>query len=265
MNHCRNLACALSAVLALSLLPTFAGLVRAADEFGTVTGQFVLEGDLPAPKVLIAQGAEVKDAAVCAKDAVPAEDLVVDEKTKGIANIFVYIYYKDAQNLPVHPDLKASKKKEVVFDQKGCRFIPHALLVRTDQMVLVKSDDAIAHNTHTNTIFNQPVNFLLAPNDRTGIPVDVKRPESLPLPVQCDIHPWMKAYWLVVDHPYAAVTDKEGRFTIENLPVGEHEFRVWHERVGYLDRKYKIKVEAGKKEAQPLPAVPVPAAKFAEK
>ena len=57
---------------------------------------------------------------------------------------------------------------------------------------------------------------------------------------------------MVVDHPYAAVTDKEGKFTIPNLPVGEHEFRVWHERSGYLDRKYAVKVTKGDVALKPL-------------
>lgn len=36
-----------------------------------------------------------------------------------------------------------------------------------------------------------------------------------------------------------AKTDHDGRFTIENLPVGRHVFRLWHERAGYL-RNVKI-------------------------
>jgi hypothetical protein len=31
-----------------------------------------------------------------------------------------------------------------------------------------------------------------------------------------------------------AKTDRDGRFTIQNLPVGQHVFRLWHERAGYL-------------------------------
>ncbi|MEZ6125260.1 MAG: hypothetical protein R3C49_19095 [Planctomycetaceae bacterium] len=63
--------------------------------------------------------------------------------------------------------------------------------------------------------------------------------------MKCDFHPWMMAYWLVLDHPYAAATDAEGNFTISNLPVGEHEFRIWHERAGYIDRKFMVNVKAG--------------------
>ena len=52
-------------------------------------------------------------------------------------------------------------------------------------------------------------------------------------------------YWLIVDHPYAALTDKDGWFSIDNLPVGEHQFKIWHERVGYVESKYKVTVSAG--------------------
>lgn len=231
-----------------------------AQEFGTITGQFLLEGDLPEPKVQVAKGdSKIKDAAVCAAETLYSNDLIVDEKTRGIANIFVYVYYRDAAKLPVHPDNKESKEKEVVFDQKNCRFIPHAMVVRTDQTVVVKSDDNIAHNTHTNTIRNAQINYLIAPKDREGIPVQKKIAESLPLPVTCDIHPWMKAYWLIVDHPFAAVTAEDGTFTIENLPVGEHELRVWHEIPGYLERSYKVTVKPGKTTLEP---VKVPVSKF---
>jgi hypothetical protein len=84
----------------------------------------------------------------------------------------------------------------------------------------------------------------------------------LPLKVTCDIHSWMNAYWVVTDHPYAAVSDADGKFKIENLPAGEHTFRVWHERQGYLNREYKVTVKAG---ANKLDPVKVPAAKLAKK
>jgi len=54
------------------------------------------------------------------------------------------------------------------------------------------------------------------------------------MPMACNIHPWMRGYLLLRSNPYMAKTDTDGRFTIENLPVGRHVFRLWHERVGYL-------------------------------
>ncbi len=49
---------------------------------------------------------------------------------------------------------------------------------------------------------------------------------------------------LIADHPFAAVTDKTGAFRIDNLPAGEHKFRIWHERTGYLEKSLTVKIEA---------------------
>ncbi|MEX0700622.1 MAG: carboxypeptidase regulatory-like domain-containing protein [Planctomycetales bacterium] len=244
----------LFSLLALLALPASAA------EYGDVSGQFVFEGEIPEREVLIQKGdAGAKDAAVCAADAIPSDALLVDPETKGIRNVFVYLLRAS----DVHPDLRKSAKEEVVFDQKGCRFIPHALFVRTDQKVRVLSDDPVPHNTHTFPLRNQAVNFLLQPNERVGSPVSVALPELLPVQVKCDIHTWMSAYWLVLDHPYAAITDEQGKFAIEKLPAGTHKLRVWHEKVGYVDREYEVTVEAGN--TTELPPVKVPAARFEEK
>jgi hypothetical protein len=225
------------ALLAAGLVLGFSPQVIFAQQYGSVTGQFVLKGDAPQIAAVKIMG---KDAEVCAAKELPEETLIVDEKTKGIANIVVYL--KKAPK-SIHPDLKASKEQQITFDQKDCRFTPHVLLVRTDQEVLVKSDDPVNHNTHTHPFRNQELNFLLKPKDREGVPVKYDQAESLPMPVNCDLHPHMKAYWVICDHPYMALTDKEGKFKIENLPEGEYEFTVWHERTGYIDRALKVAID----------------------
>lgn len=235
---------------AVCCLAALSGTVQAED-WGTLTGQFVFEGEIPKPVKITTGG---KDAAVCIQSKLQKDDLVIDKKSKGVANIFIYLRKVKS----IHPDLKKSKKTELDFDQKGCQFMPHAMFVRTDQTVLVKSNDAIAHNTHTFTLKNQPVNFLVPGVDRKGIPVKKTVAEILPTEVKCDVHAWMNAYWLILDHPYAAVTDKDGKFKIEHLPEGDHEFRVWHERVGYLDAgghkkgRLKLTIKKGMKPLDPI-------------
>ncbi|MGE5195605.1 MAG: hypothetical protein ACM3U2_24190 [Deltaproteobacteria bacterium] len=229
-------------------------------EYGTITGQFLLEGDIPRLPPLVEKGnTKVNDPAICAAADIPDDSLVVDPKTNGIANIFVYL----PKAGKVHPRLKASEKKEVVFDQKGCRFIPHALVVRTDQVVRVKSGDNCTHNTKTNPLRNQAVNFALQANDRAGVEVKNKAPERYPIEVQCNVHNWMTARWLVLDHPYGTVSDEQGKFTIADLPAGEHELVIWQERVGLIDKKYKVNVVAGK--TTDVGTIPVPAARLMEK
>jgi len=227
-------------------------LATAADEWGSIEGQFVLEGEIPQLPPLVVKGnPAAKDAAVCAKDGVPDDSLIVNPENKGIANICLYLRKAPAR---IHPDLAKSAEKEITFDQMGCRFMPHVLIVRTDQTVMVKSGDPVNHNTHTNPFKNSGQNVTIQPNDRKGVPFVMKQSEIagfVPTKVTCDIHPHMSAYWVVTDHPYVAVTDADGKFTIKDLPPGEHTFRVWHERPGYIKtsefaKDVKVKVEPGK-------------------
>jgi hypothetical protein len=260
---CRRSVAALTLVC-LSLT----AMASAADEWGTVEGQFVLDGEIPELPPLVAKGdPAAKDAAVCAVNAVPDDTLVVDPESKGIANICLYMRRAPKK---IHPDLARSEEKEVVFDQVGCRFTPHMLIVRTDQTVLVKSGDPISHNTRTAPFANKAENLTIKPNERDGVPIKMPQSElsTPPVKVSCDIHPHMSAWWVVGDHPYVAVTDADGKFKIENLPVGEHTFRVWHERPGYINceefkRDLKVTVKAG--ETTTLEPFKVSVAEFTKK
>ena len=228
-------------------------------EYGSITGQFVLEGDAPPREIAVKAGAPVNNAPICSAADIPSDSLIIDPETSGIADIFIYLPKAEK----IHPKLKESAQKEVIFDQKGCRFIPHALFARTDQVVRVKSADNCAHNTKTNPLRNQAVNFALTPNDREGVEVKNKVAEKLPIEVQCNIHNWMSARWLILDHPYAAISDGKGKFTIADLPAGEHELLIWQEKAGYVERKYKVTVVGGK--TTDLGTIKVPIAKFADK
>lgn len=203
---------------------------------GSFSGTIVLAGDAPELAPLIAEGQEsAKDKEVCAAHAVPDQSLVVGEGN-GIANVFVYLRrapkgFKD--EVPSEP---------VVLDQKGCVFIPHVALIRAGQKVVVKSSDPIQHNVHTFPNRNQGTNLLIKPSDQVGVELNYDRPETEPLQVKCDIHAWMASYHLVLDHPFMAVTDENGRFQVDGLPAGDYEFRVWHETGGLLEKGYQATV-----------------------
>ena len=219
-------------------------------QWGTLKGNIVLKGEMPVLKPLVVKGdMTAKDPAICAAEGVADEKLVVDPATKGIANILVFLAKKPEA---IHPDLVASKEKELKFDQKGCKFLPHVMVVRTDQQVRVLSDDETAHNTHTNPLRNGPDNLIINRN-RSGVLLKpLKVVEKTPVKINCDIHNYMFAYWLVVDHPYAAVTDEKGNYEISNLPVGDHEFTIWQESSGWLNKKYAVSIKEGVNEQKPL-------------
>ena len=112
---------------------------------------------------------------------------------------------------------------------------------------------------------------MIAANDRSGnVKWQFTVTERLPTRVNCDIHNWMSANWLIIDHPYAAITDKEGRFKIESVPVGEHNFVVWHERSGYVfgatKRSIPVTIEAGRTtQLGNAASISVPVANFEKK
>lgn len=221
--------------------------------WGSLEGQIVLDGEVPAQNYLVKKGdMTVKDAATCAAEGVVDDSMLFDPETKGIANVIVYMQKAPSK---IHPDLKTSSQKEVIFDQKGCNFLPHCLIVRTDQTVLCKSDDAVAHNLHTNPFSNTAQNFIVQPNDQVGTPIKMTIAERNPVKVQCDIHPWMGAYWVVLDHPYAAITDAQGKFKIENLPEGSHDFRIWNSKTGNIERKLSVKIKGGQTTTLPAKKV----------
>ncbi len=110
------------------------------DKLGTFEGQVILEGEIPKlpPAVTDADPKGGADLKACNVKEVPSEKLVVDPKSKGIGNVFVYLV-KAPANMPA--EFKKSKTPTVEFDQKGAQFIPHSLFVRTDQTVKVLSSD----------------------------------------------------------------------------------------------------------------------------
>jgi hypothetical protein len=224
------------------------------DGWGTIEGQFILEGDVPTPPPPLVRNPPA------GVPPVPDERLLIDQESKGIANVVVYL-----RNAPaaVHPELKQSKVGVVDFKSEDFRFIPHVLHVRTDQKVHCIAADKRAEIVTVGSLQTQSKGFIsdIMVGGRTDVAtITMARPEPLPVSVKSQLRHWMEAYWVVTDHPYVAITDHLGRFRIEGLPAGEHRFRVWHERVGFIDREWTV--EAPYKKSLSVPVVKVPLSRF---
>jgi hypothetical protein len=167
------------------------------------------------------------------------ESLIVDQETMGIANVAIFLQ-KAPPGAPVPRAPKGWRPVEIT--DRG--FVPRVSVVRTGLPTIVTNNYPDGVNVHTMAIRNPPFNQFVRPGDAAVL--NHPKPENVPIPVQSDIQNWMKAYEIALDHPWAAVTDASGRFTIRGLPPGAYEFRVWHELPGYLDRKLNVEVKAGK-------------------
>ncbi|WP_165220823.1 hypothetical protein [Aquisphaera insulae] len=195
-----------------------------AEGFGTLKGQVVFAGDPPPSKVLFEKGKAAKDPDVCAKDApLLSEALVVDSGSKGVKNVLVYITKPTA----VSDDAKkAAASANVVFDQSKCIFEPHVLGLMAGVPITIKSSDPVQHNVDSKLKNNGFNNILAAGAKQPYTPTAAER---MPGEVICDIHSWMRAWWMVFDHPYFAVTDAKGNFEIKNVPAGTQKIVVWQE------------------------------------
>ncbi len=166
-------------------------------------------------------------------DAKPlSEELLIDPATMGIRNVAFYPDTKKSglEAADVHPDLKKPSDKPVTLDNEKCVFVPHMFVVHPNQTITVLNSDKAGHNANFTFINNEGLNPLIPP----GGSKDVKFPlgERTPSAVSCSIHPWMSAYLLMFDLPYAGFSDEKGVLKIEKLPAGKPiTFKIWHENM----------------------------------
>jgi hypothetical protein len=200
-----------------------------AEGWGTLKGTVVFGGDPPPVPVLVEKGKANKNPEVCATDAsIVSERLLVDGATKGVKFALVYLPRPTAVNDDAK---KAALSATVEFDQKKCVFEPHVLGFMAGAPVELKSSDPLNHNVDSK-LRNTTFNTNIAGGQTFKPPVSGR--ELRPGKVVCDIHPWMEAWWMVVDHPYIAVTDAKGNFEIKNVPAGTQKVVVWQEAADFV-------------------------------
>lgn len=202
----------------------------AATDGVTVKGRVILEGAAPKRSAINMS----KDAA-CIKihgdKPVLSEELIVGEGG-AVKNAFVYVRRGAPKiDYPV-------PEKVVELDQKGCMYHPRVQGMMAGQKLKVLNSDPVTHNVRSFPVRNRAFNF--------GQPADSGPRERVfetaepQIEIQCDIHPWMHAYLFVMDHPFFAVSDEAGNWSIEGLPPGQFSLAIWHEELGKQQQDVKV-------------------------
>lgn len=155
-----------------------------------------------------------------------------------LADVFVYIKEGASKG--------AAAAEPAVLDQKGCEYTPYVSGLQTGQKLLVKNSDDVLHNVHAQPMVagNKESNMAELPKSKP-LEFTFANPEVL-LKFKCDVHPWMFSYVGVVDHPYFAVTDKDGNFKIANVPAGSYTVEAFHRKAGKSDQKVTVGADGGK-------------------
>jgi Carboxypeptidase regulatory-like domain len=189
---------------------------------GTLTGQVVLTGTAPTMQLIRIDG-DPKCVALNEGQERRAENVLLGDNNS-LQNAFVYI----KEGLP--PGMYPVPADPVVLDQQKCRYVPHVLGLQVGQSLAIRNSDPLLHNVRSDGVVNQPFDV--------GTPlqgIEIKKTfatREVMVPFKCNVHGWMTAYVGVLEHPFFAVTDANGRFSIPKLPPGTYTIEVWHETLG---------------------------------
>jgi uncharacterized membrane protein/plastocyanin len=120
--------------------------------------------------------------------------------------------------------------EEVILDQRGCIYTPRVAAVRVGQKVTFVNSDSVFHNVRSVTQANERFNVAM-PKKNQRLTKIFTKPELF-LQAKCSVHPWMGAYVAVMDHPFYAISDEKGEFTLPKLAAGKYTVEAWHEVFG---------------------------------
>lgn len=194
---------------------------------GAVTGVISFTGAVPASSKL-----DTASDSNCRE--VFLDDVVVNNGK--LQNVLVYVKSGAPQATFETPTT------EVTLDQKGCKYVPRVFGIQTGQPLKIVNSDPTNHNIHPVPKINREWNESQLAG-QGPITRKFSKQEVL-IPIKCNQHSWMLAHAGVFSHPFFAVSDASGQFTIKNLPPGEYEIEAWHERYGAKTAKINVTEKA---------------------
>jgi hypothetical protein len=200
-----------------------------------ISGKIILQGTSPPER-------DLPLSVDCGKlhATLPKTRLYVVGQDGALADVFVYI--KEGLSGKTFP----AATESVVLDQVGCEYTPYVVGLQTGQKLLVRNSDPTMHNVHALP--------KISGNKESNKAQMAKSPEleysfnapEIFLTFKCDVHPWMYAYVGVVDHPFFAVSGKDGMFQLKNVPDGKYVVEAVHRKAGKQTKE--ISVTDGKSE-----------------
>lgn len=196
----------------------------------SVSGKILFQGSAPEPKKA-AMDAD-PSCQLAHPDGITLDEVVVNANGT-LKNVFIYVK-EGLSGQTFEPP-----KEAVVIDQYGCAYNPHVFGIQVNQTLEILNSDDTLHNVHalakTNKEFNlgMPIKGMKLTKKFTSPEIMVK--------FKCEVHPWMSAYVGIVNHPFYSVSNEEGNFNIQNLPVGEYVLEAWHEKYGLLTQQVTLR------------------------
>ena len=214
-------------IVALIAIVALATPLFAAD--GSLKAKFKLTGMAPTPARLKID----KDVDFCGPKMLVDESIKVGASGE-LQNIVMWMYLAPGKKAPESAAATAALAKEVKVDNLGCRYEPRITLLHTSQTLIIGNPDPIGHNSKGDTFANPAFNELIPAGGATK--KTFNKTETRPMPLACNIHPWMSGWILIRDNPYFGSSDAKGELSIKNIPEGKHTFVIWQEKAGFITK-----------------------------
>jgi len=189
---------------------------------GTIKGVVSFSGTAPAAEPINM----VADKKCVELGGAKADDYVINDGK--LANVYVRVTGVPAGDWPM-PEAKP------VLDQKGCMYSPKLLALRTGQEFEIVNSDPTLHNIHA---FGKQEFNVGMPLQGQRLTKKFKKEELVQ--VKCDVHPWMEAHIGVSEHPFFAVSDASGAFTIADVPAGKYTVEGTHPKLGTASAEVEV-------------------------
>ncbi len=120
--------------------------------------------------------------------------------------------------------------------QKNKRFTPPVLVVQKGDEVEFPNGDKLFHNVFS---VSRPARFDLGLY-KSGQSKTVKFKRTGVVDVYCNIHPQMVGKVLIVPNRYYVQTDKDGQFSLENVPPGTYDLVAWHPHAKSVEQEVTV-------------------------
>jgi plastocyanin len=204
---------------------------------GSIAGTVTYDGPAPSFKPI---DMSASPACVQANPSPVIPPIVVVGDRSALANVVVFVksglgnYKFEAPAAPA------------VLTQKNCMYEPHVMALMVGQPFEIQNNDPTMHNVHPMPKHNRQWSNS-QPAGSAALKSTFSQPEYA-MPILCNVHPWMRSFVFVFDHPYFAVTPKSGAFELTNLPPGTYTIEAWHETLGVQD----LTVTIGPKESKTI-------------
>lgn len=186
---------------------------------GDITGRVTLKGTPPPERVVDLKS----DAILAAKH--PKGLTTRHYQTSGDGGLHhVLVYVRGSfEGVTFEPP-----RATPVLDHADGLFQPYVMGIRVGQQLQLKCSDGTICTFHSQPKANK--GFSITPIQGT-VPSVFTKPE-VPVRFRCDVHLWNYAYVGVFEHPYFAVTDEQGRFTVRGVPAGKYNIEIFHPKGG---------------------------------